>query len=53
MKVFYVALVLIVLIVVGQWNSKIGLALAALIFLSTTIMNIDNFKKIANGEVFK
>jgi hypothetical protein len=52
MSVFYGALAIIGLIVLGQYQPKIALAVAALILLSTVVLNIENFKQIAKGEVF-
>jgi hypothetical protein len=52
MNVFYGAMAVIGLVILGQYQPKIALALAALILLSTTVLNVENFKKIAKGDVF-
>lgn len=52
MKVFYIVLIFFILIIMGQYNSKVALALAGLILLSSVIINKDSFKKIMEGDVF-
>lgn len=42
----------VLLVFIGQWNHKIGLALAALIFLGTVVYNIKGYEQIMKGEVF-
>jgi hypothetical protein len=50
-NLFFGILAVVLLILVGQWNAKIGLALAGLVLLSSVLLNIEDFKKIMKGEV--
>jgi hypothetical protein len=48
MKIFYGALVVIALILLGGSYPKIALSIAGLILLSTIVLNVDNFKSVLN-----
>lgn len=52
MNIFYGAIAILLLVILGQYKPYIALALAGLILLSTVLLNLENFKQIAKGDVF-
>lgn len=49
MRIIYVIFLLVLLVIVGQYNKSVGLALAGLILLGSILVNKSNFEKIMNG----
>lgn len=55
MKINTIALIFVFagLVILGQYSPKIGLALAAVIFLGSLVFNSVNLEKILNGGALK
>lgn len=53
MNWFYGGIFIVFAVILGQYNKKIGLALAALILLGAILFNKDKFIRVMEGGALK
>lgn len=53
MRFLYAILVIVGLVIMGEYSPKIALTLAALIFLGALIVNKENFSNLMNGGALR
>lgn len=53
MKAIYIVFVVVIAVIIGQYNAKIGLALAGVILLGSAIVNANEIQKLFGGKEIK